>query len=52
MRQILLALTLFLTASISYSQIGMTLDEVIEEYGTDYEVQDKGDYDYVIKYEN
>lgn len=51
MRHILLALTLFITASISYSQIGMTLDEVIEEHGTDYEVQDKGDYDYVIKYE-
>lgn len=29
MGHILLALTLFLTASISYSQIGMTLDEVI-----------------------
>ena len=29
----------------------MTLDEVIEEHGTDYEVQDKEDYDYVIKYE-
>ena len=51
MRNFLIALKLFLTASICSSQIGMNLDEVIEEHGTDYEVQDKGDFDYVIKYE-
>ena len=41
MRNFLIALKLFLTASICSSQIGMNLDEVIEEHGTDYEVQAK-----------